>query len=82
MAHHFREFEHEPEPQPSGSRRGSPPRKRIGVALLDPSIPPGREFRPSEPIPVALIVRVATIAILIGIAAATAFTLLAPFLKF
>ncbi|MGC1386099.1 MAG: hypothetical protein WA823_20170, partial [Candidatus Acidiferrales bacterium] len=82
MPHHFREWEHEPEPQSSGSRRGSPPRKRIGVAILDPSVPPRKEPRPSKPIPIALVVRVATILVLVGIAAAALFTLLAPFLKF
>ena len=82
MPHHFTEWEHEPEPQPSGSRRGSPPRKRIGVAVLDPSVPPRKEPRPSKPIPVALIIRVAAIAVLVGVAAAALFALLAPFLKF
>ena len=82
MAHSFTKWDEEPVPQPSGSRRGSPPRKRIGVAVLDPSVPPRKEPLPSDSSFVPPVSRVAAFAILLGIAVATLFMLLAPFVKF
>lgn len=50
MPHQFTECPPEPEPQPASSRGTRPPRKRIGVALLDrpeplPARPTERPFR-------------------------------------
>ena len=52
MPHQFTEYPPEPEPQPASSRGTRPPRKRIGVALLDrpeplpaPAHPTERPFR-------------------------------------
>jgi len=36
MPYEFTEDSGEPEPQPSPSRAGQPPRKGIGIGLLDP----------------------------------------------
>jgi hypothetical protein len=44
MPYEFNEWEHEPETQTSSSRGGGPPRKITGVGLLDPTVPPKRQW--------------------------------------
>jgi hypothetical protein len=42
MPYEFREWEEEPEPQPSSARGGRPPHKPKGIGVLDPPDPPRR----------------------------------------
>src|ERR1700678_1674786 len=65
VSHEYHEHHYEPEPQGSGSRRGIPPRKTNGVAVLDPPVPPRTQPGPPSPIPTALII--ISIVILLGI---------------
>ena len=67
MSYEYHEHDYEPEPQAAGSRRGIPPRKTNGVAVLDPPVPPRKQPRPLSPIPTALIIRILVIVILLGI---------------
>jgi hypothetical protein len=68
MGYQYQEYEYQAEAQPAGSRRGVPPRKITGVAVLDPpSVPPRKQPRPLAPIPTALITRIFAIVILLGI---------------
>jgi len=46
MAYEFTEYPVEPEPQPASSRGTRPPRKRVGLALLDRPEP--APARPTE----------------------------------
>ncbi len=68
MPHEFTQREHEPEPQASYSHGGVPPRKIIGVGLLDPPVPPKRRPGPLLPIPASLLKRIFAVIILVGIA--------------
>jgi hypothetical protein len=76
MSYQYEEYDYEPEPQASGSRRGIPPRKITGVAVLDPPVPPKKQPRPLSPIPTARIIRVFAIVILLGILLAAVFAML------
>lgn len=40
MPYDFKEWEEELEPQPSSARSGGPPRRSIGIGVLDPPGPP------------------------------------------
>ena len=77
MPYEFTEFEREPEPQPSSSHGGGPPRKITGVGLLDPPVPPKRQPGPLLPIPASLLIRIFAWIILIGFLLAS-FLLLLP----
>jgi hypothetical protein len=48
MPYQFAEYPVEPEPQPASSRGTRPPRKRIGVDVLDPPGGPPSELIPAR----------------------------------
>lgn len=66
MPYEFREWEHEPEPDPSSSRMGSPPRKVTGIEILDPPLPPKRHG-PLLPLAGSYLPRIFAAVILLGI---------------
>ena len=66
MPYEFREWEPEPEPEASSSRRGAPPRKVTGVGILDPPLPPKRQW-PLLSLAGPFIPRIFAAVILIGI---------------
>lgn len=51
MAHEFAEWDEEPEAQAGSSRAGGPPRKSIGVGVIDPPGPPSKQGFPSLGLP-------------------------------
>jgi hypothetical protein len=51
MPYEFTEYEHEPEPQASSGRAGSPPRRLTAAGVLDPPVPPKRSPGPLVSIP-------------------------------
>jgi hypothetical protein len=71
MAHEFIRREEEPEPQASGSRSGTPPRKRTGVSVLDPPFPPKKPLRLIPAIPQSALIRAFAVVILVGLALVT-----------
>jgi hypothetical protein len=77
MPYEFTHREYEPEPQASSSRGGIPPRKIIGVGVLDPPVPPNRQPGPLTPIPASLLKRILAVIILVGVAVIAAMLLLA-----
>jgi hypothetical protein len=71
----FAEYEFELDPQASSARGGGPPRKRAGVGVLDPPIPPKRPPGPIPTVPSSLLFRVFAGLLLAGLAAAILFLL-------
>jgi len=70
MPHQFTEYPPEPEPQAASSRGTRPPRKRIGVALLDrpeplPARPPERPFRIRIPLWFGILVVLGSLVLLV-----------------
>jgi hypothetical protein len=71
----FAEYEFELDPQASSARSGGPPRKRTGVGVADPPIPPKRPPGPIPTFPSSLLFRVFAGLLLAGPAAAILFLL-------
>jgi len=71
----FAEYEFELDPQASSARSGGPPRKRAGVGVVDPPIPPKRPPGPIPTFPSSLLFRVFAGLLLAGLAAAILFLL-------
>ena len=59
MAHEFREWEEEPEPQAASGHSVIPPRTITGVGVLDPSVPPKK--------PPSALLRILAALVLMGI---------------
>ena len=57
MPYGFTEWEDGPEAQASSSRSGEPPRKRIGIGILDPPGPPTRQPEAFPAIPSSSLLR-------------------------
>jgi hypothetical protein len=70
VAYEFTEYESEPEPQASFARGGGPPRKRTGVGVLDPPVPPKRPPGPIPAAPASLLWRIVGALLLAGLAIA------------
>ena len=68
MPYEFSEWEQEPEPLASSGRSGGPPRKSIGIGVLDPPVPPKRPIGPIPGISASVILRIIAGIILLGIA--------------
>ncbi len=47
MSYEFAEWDDEPEAQAGSSRAGGPPRKSVGIGVLDPPGPPSKPGLPS-----------------------------------
>lgn len=77
MPYEFTEWEHVPEPQPSSGRSAIPPRKFIGVGVLDPAGPPKRPVGPIPGIPAGLLLRMLAGLVLLGVVSAIVITLFA-----
>jgi hypothetical protein len=71
----FAEYEFELDPQASSARGGGPPRKRTGVGVVDPPIPPKRPPGPIPTVPSSLLFRAFAGLLLAGLAAAILFLL-------
>jgi hypothetical protein len=71
----FAEYEFELDPQASSARGGGPPRKRTGVGVVDPPIPPKRPPGPIPTVPSSLLFRVFAGLLLAGLTAAILFLL-------
>jgi hypothetical protein len=71
----FAENEFELEPQASSAHGSGPPRKRTGIGVLDPPLPPKRPPGPIPTIPSSLLFRVLAGLLLAGIAVMTFFLL-------
>ncbi len=67
MPYEFTEWEEEPEPQTSSARSGSPPRKHIGIGILDPPGPPKRPPGAIPAIPWSSVLRGFALLILVGL---------------
>ncbi|HUA01854.1 MAG TPA: hypothetical protein VMB02_16075 [Candidatus Aquilonibacter sp.] len=70
MAYQYTEYPPEPEPQPASSRGTRPPRKRVGVDVLDgpepkPALPAERRYRFAIPLWFAIIVAVGAVILLL-----------------
>jgi len=65
----FAEDEFQLDPQASSARGGGPPRKRAGIGVLDPPIPPKRPPGPIPTVPSSLLFRVFAGLLLAGLAA-------------
>jgi hypothetical protein len=59
MAHEFREWQQEPEPQASSAHSVIPPRKFTGIGVLDPPLPPKK--------PPSALLRILAALVLIGV---------------
>ena len=79
MPYEFTEWEPDPEPEPSCSRVGGPPRKVTGIGILDPPLPPKRQG-PLLPLAGPFLSRVFAAVVLIGIAGLILLLLL-PFVR-
>ncbi len=77
MPYDFAENEFELDPQASSARGGGPPRKRTGIGVLDPPVPPKRPPGPIPTVPSSLLFRVFAGLLLAGLAAAILFLLFA-----
>ena len=77
MPYDFAEDEFQLDPQTSSARGGGPPRKRAGIGVLDPPIPPKRPPGPIPTVPSSLLFRVFAGLPLAGLAAAILFLLFA-----
>jgi hypothetical protein len=71
------EDEFQLDPQASSARGGGPPRKRAGIGVLDPPIPPKRPPGLIPTVPSSLLFRVFAGLLLAGLAAAILFLLFA-----
>jgi hypothetical protein len=69
MPYEFAEWEDEPEAQAGSSRAGGPPRKSIGVGVMDPPGPPSKHGSPSLGLP-GFASRILAAVILIALAVA------------
>jgi hypothetical protein len=67
MPYEFRQWEEELEPQPSSARLGGPPRKSIGIGVLDPPGPPKRPPGPLAAQPASFLTRLFAGLILAGL---------------
>ncbi len=67
MSYEFREWEEDLEAQASGGRLGGPPRKRVGIGVLDPPGPPKRSPGPLAAQPASLLLRLLAWLLLIGL---------------
>jgi hypothetical protein len=77
MPYEFAECKFELEPEASSGHFGGPPRKRTGIGVLDPPVPPRR---PPGPIPAArasLFLRILGALLLLGLASGILFLLFA-----
>jgi hypothetical protein len=70
MPYEFTEWEPEPEPLASSAHSGAPPRKRIGVGVLDPPVPPRKPVAPIPGIPASTLLRIFAALLLAGIGVA------------
>jgi hypothetical protein len=67
----FEPEDRELEPQTSAARGGQPPRKSIGIGVLEPPGPPARPSGFLASLPAGLLLRVLAWLLLAGIAAGT-----------
>lgn len=77
MPYEFAENEFELEPASSSARSGGPPRKSVGVGILDPPVPPKRPPGPIPAVPASVFLRVIGGLLLLGLTAGILFLLLA-----
>ena len=77
MPYDFAENEFELHPQASSARGGGPPRKRTGIGVLDPPVPPKRPPGPIPTVPSSLLFRIFAGLLLAGLAATILFLLFA-----
>ena len=77
MPYDFAESEFELDPQASSARGGGPPRKRAGVGVVDPPIPPKRPPGPIPTVPSSLLFRIFAGLLLAGLTATILFLLFA-----
>ena len=75
MPYEFADYDDELEPQAASARDGGPPRKRSGIGVLDPPLPPKRPADPIPAAPTSLRFRILTGIILVGLAAAILYLL-------
>jgi len=68
MGYEFTEWPREPEPQAASGRSGGPPRKSIGIDVLDPFVPPKKPLGPIPGIPKSLLLRIFAGIILVTLA--------------
>jgi hypothetical protein len=73
MAYEFTEWDDEMEVQPASAHSGGPPRKHIGIGVLDPGEPPEKH---SVTIPWDSLLRIMAWLILVALAAGIVFQLL------
>jgi hypothetical protein len=67
MSYEFREWEDELEPEVSFGRTGGPPRKSIGIGVLEPPSPPRRPLGPLAGLPFSFVLRLLAGLILAGL---------------
>ena len=77
MPYDFAENEFELDPQASSACGGGPPRKRTGIGVLDPPVPPKRPPGPIPTVPSSLLIRIFAGLLLAGLAATILFLLFA-----
>lgn len=77
VPYEYAENEYEAEPQASGGRAGSPPRKWTGIGILDPPVPPKRAPGPASETSASLLLRIFAGLLLAGLTAVILFTLFA-----
>ncbi len=77
MPYDFAENEFELDPQASSARGGGPPRKRTGIGVLDPPVPPKRPPGPIPTVPSSLLFRIFAGLLLAGLAVTILFLLFA-----
>ncbi|HKW57555.1 MAG TPA: hypothetical protein VJN42_09380 [Candidatus Acidoferrum sp.] len=75
MPYDFEPWEDDLQPHPAGSRGAVPPRKFVGIGVLDPPAPPKRT---PQPLAAPLLVRVLAGLLLAALALATLFLLFRP----
>jgi len=73
----FAENEFELDPQASSARGGGPPRKRTGIGVLDPPVPPKRPPGPIPTVPSSRLFRIFAGLLLAGLAVTILFLLFA-----
>jgi len=66
MPHEFAENEFALEPEASSARSGGPPRKRAGIGVIDPPVPPKRPPGPNAAGLVSVLLRVLGGLLLLG----------------
>ncbi|HEV2197212.1 MAG TPA: hypothetical protein VGR55_16630 [Candidatus Acidoferrum sp.] len=77
MPYEFAENEFELEPASSSGRSGGPPRKSVGVGILDPPVPPKRPPGSIPAAPASVLLRIIGGILLLGLTAGILFLLLA-----